>query len=181
MSLDVYLRLNEPIMVRAGSGIFIRENGEMREITLEEWNERHPDKEPVRFEYESNEYETDTVYSANITHNLNTMADVAGIYEALWRPYKLKNIYFKFGKDESEASNLNYDKEYEIEQNTIVLANDLIEPLRHGLHELKLNPDKYKTYNPENGWGSYDGLVRFVENYLNACYQYPNAKVEVSR
>jgi hypothetical protein len=57
----------------------------------------------------------------------------------------------------------------------------LIEPLRQGLHNLKSEPERYKKFNPENGWGSYDGLVKFVENYLNACYEYPDADVEVSR
>jgi len=50
-----------------------------------------------------------------------------------------------------------------------------------GLHNLKIEPERYKKFNPENGWGSYDGLVKFVENYLNACYEYPDADVEVSR
>ena len=35
----------------------------------------------------------ETVYCANITHNLNVMAGKAGIYEALWRPYKLIEGY----------------------------------------------------------------------------------------
>jgi hypothetical protein len=33
------------------------------------------------------------VYNANITHNLGKMAE-AGLYEALWRPYRLKQIMF---------------------------------------------------------------------------------------
>jgi hypothetical protein len=33
------------------------------------------------------------MYSANITHNLGDMASEAGIYEALWRPYRLKEGY----------------------------------------------------------------------------------------
>lgn len=32
-------------------------------------------------------------YWANITHNLGKMADEAGIYEALWRPHRLKEGY----------------------------------------------------------------------------------------
>ncbi len=31
-----------------GSGIFVRENGAIKEITEEEWRRRHPDREPVR-------------------------------------------------------------------------------------------------------------------------------------
>jgi hypothetical protein len=81
------------------------------------------------------------------------MAIAAGIYEYLWRP----------------------------EEINITTAKELIDPLREGLHDLKMNPDKYKEYNPENGWGTYEGLVNFVSKYLNACYDFPEATIEVCR
>jgi hypothetical protein len=152
MSLDVYLTTIEPEIKKSSSGIFVRENGQTKEITHEEWNMRYPNTEPVIFK-EEEITETNTVYSANITHNLNTMASEAGIYEYLWRPDEIN----------------------------ITKASELIDPLREGLHNLKIDPERYKKFNPENGWGSYDGLVNFVENYLNACYEYPDAIIEVSR
>jgi hypothetical protein len=150
MSLDVYLITKEPQIKKVSSGIFVRENGQTREITQEEWNIRNPNK-PVKFEQK--EIKTNEVYWANITHNLYKMAEAAGIDAHLWRPDEIK----------------------------ITKAKELIEPLRQGLHNLKSEPERYKKFNPENGWGSYDGLVKFVENYLNACYEYPDADVEVSR
>lgn len=101
----------------------------------------------------SNEEETDYAYSANITHNLGQMADKAGIYEALWRP----------------------------EEIGITSANELIEPLREGLHRLKSEREEYEKLNPSNGWGNYETLVDFVDKYLNACYEHPNAEISVSR
>lgn len=151
MSLDVYLITKEAQIKKASSGIFVRENGQTKEITQEEWNSKHPDREPVKFEQE--ETETNEVYSANITHNLNTMAMAVGIYEYLWRPDEIN----------------------------ITKAKELIEPLRQGLHNLKIEPERYKKLNPENGWGSYDGFVKFVSNYLDACYEYPDSDVGVSR
>lgn len=38
-----------------------------------------------------------------------------------------------------------------------------------------------KKFNPKNGWGSYGGLVKFVEDYLAACIENPTAKVSVWR
>ena len=35
------------------------------------------------------EYAPTEVYWANITHNLNKMADEAGIYQAMWRPEEI--------------------------------------------------------------------------------------------
>lgn len=151
MSLDVTLTTKEPILKKASSGIFVRENGQTVEITVEEWNLRNPGIDPVTF-HDMDE-NTNEVFDYNITHNLNTMAEAAGIYEHLWRP----------------------------EEIGITKANQLIEPLRQGLHELKMNPDKYKLLNPDNGWGNYEGLVKFVEAYLNACYEYPDADVNADR
>jgi len=151
MSLDVYLSQKGANVPKSSSGIFIRENGETKEITVQEWNEKFPDKDPVKLQ--SQQYETDEVYSANITHNLGKMAEEVKIYKYLWRPDELG----------------------------ITKAKELIEPLREGLHKLKLEPDKYREFNPDNGWGTYEVLVKFVENYLNACYNYPNAEVSVSR
>lgn len=101
------------------------------------------------------EFESDdeTVYHAYITHNLTAMADKAGLYEMLWRP------------DEVGISK----------------AADLIEPLGEGLARLEANPDGYRELNPKNGWGSYEGLVRFTRDYLDACKQYPDADVYACR
>lgn len=94
------------------------------------------------------------VFDWNITHNLNKMASEAGLYEYLWRP----------------------------EENGITTAAELIEPLKAGLARLKADPEKFEQFNPPpNSWGDYDGLVDFVETYLAACEENPDAEVEVSR
>ena len=93
------------------------------------------------------------LYEANITHNMTTMANHAGIYKALW-----------------------YPEEIGAKQ-----AKDIIEVLEQGLISMKSKPDYYKQYNPSNGWGSYDVFVGWVEDYLNACKRYPDAMIEVSR
>jgi hypothetical protein len=95
------------------------------------------------------------LYWANITHNLNKMADEAGIYHALWRPEELP----------SPATR----------------ASDLISLLERGLIALKKDPNHFRTFNPSNGWGDYSGLVTFVENYLAACKEFPEARIRVSR
>lgn len=150
MSLDVYLTIKGSENKHEGSGIFVRENGETKEITRAEWDEKFPGREPFTVETQS---DGETVYDANITHNLGGMADEAGIYQHLWRPDEIN----------------------------ITKANELIEPLTAGLSVLKNDPERFKKLNPSNGWGSYDGLVRFVENYLNACVSFPQAEVSVSR
>jgi hypothetical protein len=97
--------------------------------------------------------ETNEVYSANITHNLASMAEEAGIYKHLWRPEELG----------------------------ITTAKELIEPLKAGLQLLKDKPEHFEKFNATNGWGLYKHFVPFVEKYLNACEEYPKAQIGVSR
>lgn len=149
MSLDVWLRSPQNTTPR-GSGIYIREDGQTKEITRSEWDARYPDREPIAVLAEDMD---DTVYEANITHNLGRMADVAGIYQALWRP----------------------------EEINVTHAAQLIPLLRDGLAKLQADPVHFEQFNPSNGWGSYTGFVQFVADYLAACEAYPEATVSISR
>ena len=149
MSLDVYLTLEGATIPEVKNCIFIREGGSTKQITREEWDRRFPGREPATVSIGA----SDEVYTANITHNLNKMADAAGIYQYLWRP------------DEINISQ----------------ASQLIEPLQVGLELLLSDPERFKAFNPSNGWGDYEGLCLFVGNYLQACRQFPDATVSVWR
>jgi hypothetical protein len=93
------------------------------------------------------------VYWANITHNLNTMAVEAGIYDAMWRPEAIHAIY----------------------------ASEIIDILEEGLSMLLSNPEYFKQFNPDNGWGNYGNLISFTTKYLEACKENPDAEIHVSR
>jgi hypothetical protein len=86
----------------------------------------------------------------NITHNLTAMADLAGVYTALWHPERLSSQ----------------------------LASDIRPILEAGLAALLADPPKFQALNPENGWGSYSGLVEFVRWAISQCLKYPNATLE---
>jgi hypothetical protein len=84
MSLDVYLiRKGPQNLSEEREAIFIREDGQTKEVSREEWYRRFPDRDPVICKIPT---DTDRVYEANITHNLAEMADAAGLYKCLWRP-----------------------------------------------------------------------------------------------
>lgn len=151
MSLDVYLRHANPQTAPERQAIFVRRDGSTVEITREEWDAAYPGREPATVTVGGDL--DDTVYDANITHNLGRMAEAAGIYKPLWRP----------------------------EEIGISLAGDLVRPLEAGLARLEADPEKFRDLNPPNGWGSYDSLVLFVRSYLAACRDYPTATVSVSR
>jgi hypothetical protein len=93
------------------------------------------------------------VYTANITHNLGEMAAAAELYHALWRP----------GEVGCER------------------AEDIAPRIERGLRRLRGDPNVYRALNPENGWGNYEALVSFAEEYLAACEAYPRAHIHVCR
>lgn len=147
MSLDVSLISKTPI-TKKGTGVFIRENGKNKELTVEEVREKFPNAV-----VEENEFETECVFDANITHNLNKMADAAGIYEACWRP----------------------------EEIGATKASDIIPILEKGFEDMKARPEHFKKFDSDNGWGTYKDFLPWIESYLNACREYPDAIIEVSR
>lgn len=40
--------------------------------------------------------------------------------------------------------------------------------IEHGIRELRVNRQKYKKYEPDNGWGSVEGAIEALES-LRAC------------
>lgn len=93
------------------------------------------------------------VYWANITHSLGKMAKEAGIYEALWRPEEIEKTK----------------------------AGEIVGLLEKGLNQLKSRPKHFEKFNSPNGWGMYEHFVPFVEQYLNACKEYPDSIIVISR
>lgn len=151
MSLDVYLTTSHGMKKREIKSItYVGDDGPETIDRYEFANYFSEDQ------LKHMEIETESVidhYSANITHNLTSMASEAGIYKALWRP----------------------------EEINISSAGQLIPILEEGLKKLGDNREHFETFNPSNGWGDYDGLVRFTRKYLKACKENPDAKVLVWR
>ncbi len=89
----------------------------------------------------------------NITNNLNTMASSIGIYKPIWYPEELG----------------------------ISHTRELVPVLRMGLHTLLTDPERCRAFSPSSGWGSYETLLEFVRQYLEACEAYPDSEIGVSR
>lgn len=95
------------------------------------------------------------VYDGNITHNCADMAKAVGIYKLLWRP------------KETEGGN--------------VRAGKILGRVKEGLAKLKEDPDYYRQFEPDNGWGTYNQFVAWLEEYVRALEENPDAVIEVSR
>ena len=93
------------------------------------------------------------VWQANVTHNLTEMAIEGGFYEAVWRP----------------------------DWCGITHARQMIPVLRRAIDDMRAHPKRFGQHEPENGWGSYEGLLSWLGRYLKACEQWPDAVIDVSR
>jgi len=107
----------------------------------------------MSLDFSLNKVQECEIFSINITHNLTEMASKAGIYYALWRP----------------------------EEEGYKDAKDIIPVLEKGLKDLKERPEYFKQFDAENGWGTYEHFVPFVEEVLNACKKDPDSIIYVSR
>lgn len=116
MSLDVYLYDDEEQEWEADWIEFSDNEGHMRFITRSEWDELFPGIKPVlRFR--------ELLYEANITHNLNRMAEAAGIYKQLWRPDEIG----------------------------VTRAGEIIDDVEKGLHLMQSDPERFEKFNASNG------------------------------
>lgn len=156
MSLDITIISPEPIKKKS-TGIYARIDGQTRELTREEAIKRFPDVDPhdiIESAFETNEF-----WHGNITHNLTRMAsncigyDQWTLYELLWRD------------EQPDLDKLEY---------SFLLFSCL--------RNLTNNPEKFKQFNPENGWGTYEQLVNFVKDFIKHLIDSPDGSViEYSR
>lgn len=106
-----------------------------------------------------------SVYTSNITHNLCKMA-----------------MEVKFGLEWTGVTDLSlYDVLWRPDEHGFKYARDIADLLDIGWNILLSDPDNFKQFNPDNGWGSYEGLCDFVYNYRNACWHNPDAELSISR
>lgn len=92
-------------------------------------------------------------FTANITHNLSRMAEEAGIYDCLWDPQKAG----------------------------IEVASQISPMLASAIKLMEADPAHFKKFDSDNGWGTYDQFVPWLKELLEACQEYPDATIEVSR
>jgi len=100
----------------------------------------------------------------NITHNLNSVVDELGklvgkpYYEVIWRPDEL------FGLKNGE-----------------VPVGLVLKVLPHLIKNLLKFEDHLTEYLPSNGYGTFEGLIRFLCDYLKECYTHQESYIYCCR
>ena len=81
--------------------------------------------------------------------------------------------------DEPEYANPTYNLRdmfvacmgWDYEQGTWYNCVEAIPKFKRGVHELKLNPGKYKKYNPPNGWGTISSAIESMESVIEKTHE----------
>lgn len=151
MSLDITIISPKPVK-RKSTGIFARIDGQTRELTREEAIKHFPDVNPESIQ--EIEIETNEFWHGNITHNLREMAEECLSFEGYY------NLYDLLWRNTQEPFTENY-------------INAYIAHLSYCLYVLKNDPEHFKKFNPANGWGDYEQLCEFVEEFIRALMDMP--------
>lgn len=156
MSLDLYIYSKTPVLHR-GTGVYIRDKGETRELeTKQEVLTYFPDVNPKDIEEKT--YESDTYFHINLTHNLTDMAakckvdpynncitiygEKPTLYDLLWHPKEILGIV---------KPNMEY-----------------VEGLVSCYRKLLEDAEYFQKFNSDNGWGTYEQLLRRTKEYIKA-------------
>lgn len=156
MSLDITIISPEPILKKS-TGIYGRINGSTRELTPEECVSHFPDAFAHIDDVPVDTYVSNEVWSGNITHNLTEMAEDCLSFEEEYQHYTLYGLLWRETQQPFTGDYLN-----------VYIAH-----LAYCLYVLKNNPKRFKKFNPENGWGTYEQLVNFVEDFIKALITMP--------
>lgn len=190
MSLDLYIHSSRPVKHR-GTGVFVREDGMTRELqTVEEVRAHYPDATNIGdihiYEYEDNEY-----FRCNMTHNLTEMASHVPIsgtdgtlslpkpwrkeeeqhpltaYELLWHP-ELNPLL-----EQTTVHKKDPDDGTEWDREETRLTPEYVRQAMAVYQYVAAHRDELSRYNPDNGWGSYDGLLRNVQALVQCLVGIP--------
>ena len=191
MSLDLYIRSHHPVKHR-GTGVFIRGNGQTRELkTIEEVKAHFPDADTS--DIDIREWEDDELFHCNMTHNLTEMASHVPIegtdgvvtlprdyerdkpdfkpeplsaYNLLWHPETnplLKQVHLKGKNSDGE----------DYEEDVTAIDAELIRQACAVHLYIKAHREELSKYNPSNGWGSYDNLLKCSGDFVKVLLDIP--------
>lgn len=119
----------------------------------------HPYSYSYLSEDDKSAYCEEECWDANITHNLGEMADHIPVgnttlYCVCWRP----------------------------EEIGVKTVGEILPLLIEGLHYMIDHRKELEQHNSPNGWGTYNGFVKFLLNYKQACEDNADeCLIEVSR
>lgn len=56
---------------------------------------------------------------------------------------------------------------WDFEQSKFYKVSEVLPMVRHGIEELRKYPEKYKKYEPDNGWGTIGSAIKALESIVD--------------
>lgn len=53
-------------------------------------------------------------------------------------------------------------------------------PLADAVQRMEADPGKYREMNPPNGWGDYEGALRYLRRLAEACAKHSKCTIKIS-
>lgn len=191
MSLDFHIKSSRPVRHR-GTGVFVRENGATRELkTLEEVRAHFPDADLS--DVHVRDYEDDELFHCNLTHNLTEMAShipIAGTDGVVALPRPWEKDKADFVAKPLSAYNLLWHPETnpllkhemihrtdedgeEWDAEVTRIDAELVRRVMAMQHYTANHRKELEVFNPDNGWGTYDQLLRATQDLLICLIDIP--------
>jgi hypothetical protein len=60
-----------------------------------------------------------------------------------------------------------------------MLCSEAAPHIEEAIRRMTTDKDEYVKLNPENGWGTYDGAMEFLNEWFDAVREHPKARVYV--
>ena len=112
------------------------------------------------------------VESYHLTHNLCELCSKV--------PVGKHKKYISVTEFEYEELNL-YDVLWRGDEHNLDTPSDMKEYLLEGLNYLEKNYNSLSKYNPDNGWGHIDRVIKVVEALIKDASIYPGAYLQYDR
>lgn len=71
------------------------------------------------------------------------------------------------------------DKELGFKKINNMSCKEALPILNSAINDLIENQEEYEKLNPENGWGTYDGLLEAIKDMRNCCEDNPDGIIDV--
>jgi len=83
--------------------------------------------------------------------------------------YNLADMYYKC-----------IDKEKGFKKLDGMNCKEALSIINNAIQDMLNNADDYRELNPKNGWGSYEGLLKALQEMRNCCENNPDGIIDIS-
>jgi hypothetical protein len=94
-----------------------------------------------------------------------------------YRPVEVGN----YTSNIRDMLNVAFDGDYWVDFVYEKVAKDALPAIEHAIFRMEETPSRFEGMNPQNGWGSYKGVLMFMKQFRQCCIENPDLIIEVDK